>query len=194
MITTPETLPPTDNQSRFERHPPGSKEKAFLLYTRHQDLSAIAVKLGIPLLTIRKWSSVGKWKDRRLLLEGSKPFDGFTQKKPSGPDSDGDEAFEQLRTLPLGEQQASYETMMRESALRMALAIQRCADGTLIQQADKIAKMDATARKALCLESPKQQTIINVALLSGPGPSPLADRPCAVADALPAVEVLALAS
>lgn len=187
-MTTPDT------RSRFEQHPPGTKEKAFLLYSRHTELSMISIKLGVCLATLRKWSSLGKWKSRRVILEDVKPSDRFGSKKPSGQEANRDQAFEELKALPFVEQQTAYQRMMTESAMRIALTMQRSTDTALVQQADKWAKLDTTARKALGLETNKPQVIVNVGLLAGIETRRLASRACEEAPELAAVEVLALAA
>jgi hypothetical protein len=188
-MTTPETPPATDTRSRFEQHPAGTKEKAFLLYRRHTELSMISMKLGVCLATLRKWSSVGKWKSRRILLEDAKPGNAFPPEKPCGQEAERDHAFEELIALPLGQQQSAYQRMMTESAMRIALTMQRSTDSALVQQADKWAKLDTTARKALGLEANKVPVIVNVALLAGMERGRPPSLPCAGAADLAPVQV-----
>ena len=48
----------------------------------------------------------------------------------------------------------------------MLEAIKQTPTGDLVRQADKIAKLDATARKALALEEHRPKVVVNVALLA----------------------------
>jgi hypothetical protein len=157
---------PTGEQSRFKHHPPGAKEKAFGMYARHTDLAAISSKLGVPLATLRKWSSVGTWKARRLLLESANPA-GASGQKSNSKETETDEAFEELKAMSLSEKQAMYQKMMADSAMRGALVMQRSSDTALVQFADRWLKMDTTARKALRLETIAPPMVVNVALLAG---------------------------
>jgi hypothetical protein len=165
-LNTLDSPAPTNEPSRFKRHKPGTKEQAFKMYARHTDLAAISSKLGVPLATLRKWSSVGTWRARRLFLESANPL-GASVHKPGGKEAETDEAFEQLKALSFSEKQSMYEEMASDSAMRAALVMQRASDATLVSQAEKISKMDSTARKALRLETRKPSVVVNVALLSG---------------------------
>ena len=78
-------------------------------------------------------------------------------------------------------QQTAYATGSAREAIRMLDAIRSTPTTDLVRQADKIHKLDATARKALALEEHKPAVIVNVGLLSA-----IADR---TLNKLQAVEV-----
>jgi hypothetical protein len=58
-----------------------------------------------------------------------------------------------------------YHFKASVKALRILEAIESTPTATLVPQADKIAKLDATARKALVLEEHEPAVVVNVGLL-----------------------------
>jgi hypothetical protein len=84
-----------------------------------------------------------------------------------------------LDDLSFEEKQSTYKETMAAQAVRMARAVASMSEQTLVANAEKIAKMDATARKALSLESDKPRVIVNVGLLARPIPqSQICRRRC----------------
>ena len=62
---------------------------------------------------------------------------------------------------------------MADHALRVAYTVKGLPSQSLIVNADKIAKLDSVARKALNLEENKPAVVVNVGLLARPLPSPV---------------------
>ena len=79
----------------------------------------------------------------------------------------------ELESLAFAEKQSRYSTMMAESALRFAETVKALSPQGLVASADKIAKLDQVARKAVKLESDKPRSAINIRLLAGGGVSRL---------------------
>jgi hypothetical protein len=59
---------------------------------------------------------------------------------------------------------------MSVQALHLPRIMEKMTDHTVLQQSEKIAKLDATFRKALRLEDKKPRVVVNVGLLSAPVP------------------------
>jgi hypothetical protein len=70
---------------------------------------------------------------------------------------------------------------MAEHALRFAYTVKSLSPQGLIVNADKIKKLDETARKALNLEESKPRVVVNVGLLASPLPA-IPPRPALVED------------
>ncbi len=148
-------------------HPPEMKERAYKLFAQRIPLAGIADRLTIPVDTIRKWSSKGKWKTR-LFLSGAGGVIPTSVQPGNGSLGvvEGIEAqLAKLVNLPFEEKQGVYRDLMANEALRAALSIQSVPSSALVQQADKVKKLDEVARRALHLEEDKPAVIVNVALL-----------------------------
>jgi hypothetical protein len=162
MTTNSEERP---RGARLPPHPPERKERGYRLYEQGKSNPEIAAELGIPLSTIHRWSSKGKWKLRKQLAgrPGTELGAGLV---PSSSLTDEAEqrALDREKTLP--EAQDDYEETMQAQALRIMRAIEEMPDELLIANADRIAKLDLTARKALKLDSNKPRQLINIAFLS----------------------------
>ena len=70
--------------------------------------------------------------------------------------------------MPFDEKQDRYTETMATQALRIAEEIKKLPAKMLILHADKLAKLDAIARKALKLETEKPTSIVAVAFLAAP--------------------------
>jgi hypothetical protein len=146
-------------------HPPELKEHGYRLYEQGKSNPAIAAELEIPLSTINRWSSKEKWKLRRQFASrpGTELGAGLAPNS-SLTDEAEQRALDREKTLP--EAQRDYEEAMQTQALRIMRTIEEMPDELLIANADRIAKLDLTARKALKLDSNKPRQLINIALLS----------------------------
>jgi transposase len=145
--------------STLRPHPPELKERGYRLYEQGKSNPAIAAELGIPLSTINRWSSKEKWKLRRQFA--SRPGSELGALAPTNQD-----ILDEISQLTFEEKQTRYDEMMSEEALRVAYAVRSLPPQALLANADKIKKLDETARKALKLEEDKPKTLINIALLS----------------------------
>ena len=95
----------------------------------------------------------------------------------------------ELESLAFAEKQSRYSTMMAESALRFAETVKALSPQGLVASADKIAKLDQVARKALKLENEKPRSIINIGLLaSGSSKPALPPRNLPTSDVPPQLE------
>jgi transposase-like protein len=144
------------------------KERAYQLYLQGKPNREIANELQIPINTINRWSCKEKWKLRKRLagrpgtglgLAPNSPLTGDAKKK-----EEEQCARDREKTLP--EAQVEYEETMQAQALRMARIVSETPDALLITSADKIAKLDVIARKALKLETDRPRTLINIAMLA----------------------------
>jgi hypothetical protein len=142
--------------ARLQPHPPGLKEHGYQLYQQGKSNVQIAKELGIPLNTLARWSSKGRWKMRKQLAGHAEPRLGALA--PTVQDEISQLTFEQ--------KQARYAAMMAEHALHVAYTVKSLPSQALIVNADKIKKLDETARKALNLEESKPAMVVNVALLA----------------------------
>jgi hypothetical protein len=149
-----------------QSHPPELRERGYKLYAQRVPLAGIAEKLGVPLDTIRKWSSKGKWKTR-LFLSGA----GGTAaaRTDSGAvESRQDDELARLEDMSLEDKQALFQSIMENEAVRAAHAIQKVPTAALVQHADKIKKLEEAARRCLRLEDKPNNTIINLSFLAAP--------------------------
>jgi CENP-B N-terminal DNA-binding domain len=141
--------------STLQPHPPELKERGYHLYEQGKSNREIAKELGIPINTLARWSSKGKWKLRKQLAAQPQTVPGSLA--PADLAEISQLSFEQKR--------ARYAQMMAEQALRVAYTVKSLPSQALIANADKIKKLDETARKALNLEENKPTVVVNVALL-----------------------------
>jgi transposase-like protein len=151
---------------RIQPHSPELRERGYELYEKGKSNAEIAAELGIPVSTLAGWSSKGKWKLRKQLAS--------SEVIPSSADEDG--AAEEISQLTFQEKQTRYGEIMADHALRVAYTVKKLSPQGLIVNADKIAKLDTIARKALNLEEKKPALVVNVALLARPlsvSPPPL---------------------
>jgi hypothetical protein len=155
MTTNSEQSP----RGPLQPHPAGLKERGYRLYQQGMSNREIAKKLGVPLNTLARWSSKQKWKLRKELAGHVET--GLSALAPTNQDT-----LNKLAQLPFEQKQEHYHTGASNEALRMLEAIKQTPTGDLVRQADKIAKLDATARKALALEEHKPKVVVNVALLT----------------------------
>ncbi|MFZ3376216.1 MAG: hypothetical protein WA183_11745 [Chthoniobacterales bacterium] len=140
-------------------HPPELKERGYQLYEQGKSNPEIANALDIPVSTLARWSSKGKWKLRRQLA--SRPGIELGALTPTDQD-----ILDEISQLTFEEKQALYDEMMSDHALRVAYIVKGLSPQGVVVNADKIKKLDETARKALKLESDKPRPLINIALLS----------------------------
>jgi hypothetical protein len=140
----------------LEPHPPELKERGYQLYEKGKTNREIAQELGIPLNTLARWSSKGKWKLRKQLA-------GHPELAPAAL---APTVQDEISQLSFDQKQTRYAEVMAEHALRVAYTVKNLPSQALIVNADKIKKLDETARKALNLEENKPAMVINVALLS----------------------------
>jgi hypothetical protein len=118
--------------------------------------------LGIPVSTLARWSSKGKWKIRRQLANNTATEPGALAPAHSNETLDDEE----ISKLTFEEKQARYAEVMAEHALRFAYTVKSLSPQGVIVNADKIKKLDETARKALNLEERKPSVVVNVGLLA----------------------------
>jgi transposase-like protein len=141
--------------ARLQPHPAGLKERGYQLYEQGKSNCEIAKELGVPINTLARWSSKGKWKLRKQLAGHAEA--GLGALAPTVQDEISQLTFEQKRTR--------YAQMMADHALRVAYAVRSLSPQGLVVNADKIKKLDETARKALNLEENKPTVVVNVGLL-----------------------------
>lgn len=149
-------------------HPQELRDRAYELFAKRIPLARIAESLSIPLDTVRKWSSKGKWKTRLLLTGVTPGLPKDFQPLNTATEDDIDAQLSKLTQLSFSEKQQAYRDLMADEAIRAALSIKNVPSATLVQQADKVKKLDEVARKALRLDEQKTGMIINVALLAQP--------------------------
>ena len=115
----------------------------------------------------------GKWQVRRLMeatqaglaVRGVESSSDNVQKRDNVLNNNTS-VQKDYTNLTLSEAQGEYEDRAHVQALRIMDIIESTSDTALFLGADKLAKLDATARKALKLEDDKPKTLINIALLS----------------------------
>ena len=144
----------------IQPHPPELKERGYRLYEKGKSNPEIAAELGIPVSTLARWSSKAKWKLRKQLA--SRPE---TELAPLESVC-SDDTLNEISQLTFEEKQTRYDCMMADHALRVAYTVRSLSPQGLIVNADKIAKLDSVARKALNLEESKPPVVVNIALLS----------------------------
>jgi transposase-like protein len=144
-------------------HPPELKERGYRLYEQGKSNHEIAEAIGIPVNTLARWSSKGKWKLRKQLA-------GCAEMTDNAPAAAED--CDEISQLSFEEKQRRYTEMMSNHALRVATVVKNLSSQALILNADKISKLDSVARKALNLEENKPMMVINVGLLAS-GRAPL---------------------
>lgn len=136
--------------------PADLREEGYKLYCKgvtHQEISAL---LDVSRHTVASWVKRHKWAERYRAEKAGVQSSLVPR---------SDSVTTQASTLPTN--QAAYEGEMQAEALRLP-ALMRAMDGeTWIKNADKIAKLDAVARKALKLEGDKPTVVVNVGLLAG---------------------------
>lgn len=181
-------------------YPPEVKEKAFQLFCERVKMADIAARLGVKLSTVAKWSSVHGWRARYCDQQISRGREMVAAHPPKAAPSssaspeildEGNGLDGNLRAdskLSLGESQSEYQTRMQAQALRVPALMQRLSDAGLLASAEKLAKLDGIARKALRLETDKPAVVVNIGLLSSSEP-PRRLKSCAVASELPALEI-----
>jgi hypothetical protein len=149
----------------LQPHPPELRERGYRLYEKGKSNPEIAKELGIPVSTLARWSSKGKWKLRKQLASNA-----ATEPGASAPAHSND-TLDEISQLTFEEKQARYGDIMAEHALRFAYTVKSLPPQALIVNADKIKKLDETARKALNLEESKPRVVVNVGLLASPLPA-----------------------
>lgn len=152
----------------LQPHSAELRERGYRLYEKGKSNPEIAAELNVPVSTLARWSSKGKWKLRKQFASIEEPLT---------------DSVEDVSQLTFDEKQRRYEEMMADHALRVAYTVKALPSQGLIVNADKIAKLDSIARKALNLEQSKPRMIINVGLLARPVPSRLVE-----ATVIPALE------
>jgi hypothetical protein len=151
----------------IQPHPPELRERGYRLYEKGKSNPEIAADLGIPVSTLARWSSKGKWKLRKQLASGPK-----TELGALAP-TFGDDTLAKISELTFEEKQTRYAEIMSDHALRVAYTVRSLSPQGVIVNADKIAKLDSVARKALNLEESKPPVVVNIALLSQSEPPQL---------------------
>jgi hypothetical protein len=160
----------------LDRHPLEVRERAFNLYRklgadgkRKHTLPQIAKAVGVPVGTINKWSSVSKWRARAQALSKQ---DALLSEYDQRPGTEAANAPKTPRidasTLTFEEKQETFSKLMADQALRLPQLMAELDDAKLLASADKLAKLDAQARKALKLEEQVPTVILNVGLLARP--------------------------
>lgn len=160
------------------------RERGYRLYVAKKPLAEIAKELGVPFNTLTRWSSESKWKLRRAqdLTAGVSNINAVATVEPT---------VRQLRApnQSFETKQEMYRETMADEALRIAETISAMPAQTLLSHADKIAKLDQVARKALHLEDVKPSTVIQIGYLTNAAPMPIkSDKYLTSIDVLPLVE------
>jgi hypothetical protein len=155
------TMSTPERRGLIQAHPPELRERGYKLFSQRMALASIADALDVPVDTIRKWSSKGKWKARRDALG---PRNSAAAALPTAAEIEG--GLAKLMDLTFPEKQQAYKDIMAIQSLRMALSIQNIPSAALVQNADKVKKLDETARTALGLEKSMPAIVVNVGLLA----------------------------
>lgn len=114
--------------------------------------------LKVPYNTLATWSSKGKWKHRRLDVAAGAIDKGSLITMPTAKPL-------RMDGLTFEEMQTRYKDSRATESLRIAEVMASLTSDQLIAQADKVAKLDAVARKGLNLEEAKPSTVINIGFL-----------------------------
>src|SRR5436305_11732463 len=113
-------------------HPLELKERAYRLYEKGVSNQRIADELQIPLNTITRWSSKGKWKLRRRLGTSEKT-DLLTL-----PQATDNLSQAEIELLSFHEKQTRYSETMAQSAVRFAYIVKNLPAQAVLTHADKI--------------------------------------------------------
>ncbi len=153
---------------KLEAHPAEVREKAFDLWRKGSNFDEVGAKLSIPPATIAGWSARLKWKARRHVMEngGDLVKAGFCA--PPAEETPDTISREAIDGMSFDEKQQAYTDALASEAVRMAQIVRALPSNQVLSNADKIAKLDATARKALRLETDKPAIVVNVGFLAGP--------------------------
>ncbi len=128
-------------------HSKDTRDKARALFREGQKPSEIATALQLSASTVRAWKAREGWQIACVDTE---------QQEIDVPDE-------------LSARQEIYEQNMGEAAVRLSERVKSLSADELIKKADKVAKGDLTARRALHIESPnKSNPVIQIALLQSP--------------------------
>lgn len=120
----------------------------------------------MPTSTVQKWSAKGGWKARLAASGGSAvAAAGRTLSAPATAE-DIDARLAELIELPFAEKQQAYKELMANESLRIALAVRSIPSGALVQNADKVKKLDEVGRRGLAIEENQPQVVVNVGLLA----------------------------
>jgi len=138
-------------------HPLEIREKARLLYEQ-QGLRLVDIEseIGINRRTVANWKRRDSWqrKSESSALAISEPIE------TDMPDTIEEAAQE-------------YETNMRRASVIVSRRIAAMEPDAIVQKADRIKQIDATARKALKIETEKPRVVIDIGVLAGVrGPYP----------------------
>jgi transposase-like protein len=135
--------------------PKDQREAAFKLYAEGKTVQDIAFELAIPQATVRTWKNRDGWaarlKDPTLTPEAAVLATRMAQD------------IEIPETLP--ERQEQYQEQLGEAAMRFAHHVSTLEGPELVQQADRLKKIDEVSRKALKLESERPNTVIQLGIL-----------------------------
>lgn len=164
----------------LQQHPPELRERGYRLYKAGKPHAEIAKELGVPVSTLSRWSSTGKWRTR-LFVEAGKKNTGARLSHSS------DNQAKAYENLTLAEAQNLYESLMQIEAVKFADSLAAMPAALKLASADKIDKLDKVARKALKIETEKPRMAINLRLLAE-GKVPR----LAIASAVPGAEPPAL--
>jgi hypothetical protein len=143
-------------------HPRELREKCFQLFAAGMPYGDIAFETRIPAGTVRAWSAREAWKQRLAIHKDQPQLDTETAialaRQAAEPDIPQD----------LPSQQTRYSENMAHAAVVFSEAVREMPAHDLIARADKIHKQDATARKALRIDTPAPLCLVQIALLSTP--------------------------
>ncbi len=177
---------------QFAAHPLHLREKGYALSKQGKSYVQIAALLSIPLNTIKRWGSVGKWKDRMRLEMKINPgmARSMNPDDPSILDTTNPEVEAKAHDMTLQEKQEEYQEQMAIQALRLPAMLRTMSDADVLKHAEKISKADNTNRKALKLEESKPNVVVNVGLLAGALPARPALEDAEEVPALPKGDVV----
>jgi len=141
-------------------HPKATRQRAFALYKEGKPFTDIAYELRISAGTVRVWARRERWKQQVKIGRANPQMDTetITALAKRGEPLDLPEE--------LTEQQALYQGNMSKAAVVLSGRVAEMDGDEIVQKADKIAKADIVARKALKLETEKPSALINIAILS----------------------------
>ncbi len=177
-------MPQKAKGGKLEPWPPEYKERAFQLYCEGKTHDEIAKELKITRSAVAAWSHRYKWATRRRgwLAGSSAETIGLSKVEAS---------IAPVANAPFSEKQTYYREGMATQAVRMVEIVSKMPDAVLLQNAERIEKLDKIARKALNLEETVPSVVVNIGLLSSTKKQPVKAR--VIEDSPPQTETPQLA-
>lgn len=168
-----------DSRGPTFRYPEHLKETSYALYCKGKTSEEIGQALGIRPETVRRWSSKGKWKNRKLFDEKgdaaaselvSRMLAADKRQSVSTRQNQSESNSPASKDMSLEDKQAVYRDTMAEQGLRIMEIISSLSPEEMLRNAEKLKHLDNLARKALDIEDKPAFNVIPIGLLSQPIP------------------------